>query len=169
MILDRDLPLLVLLAAMFGFSVMIAAVETAFLRMPAVRVQALAAEGSRRAVRLAALTHPLPRVLNAILLAALLSQIGAATVAGILADRWFGPLGVTVASAVLTFILFIYAEAIPKTLAVRPPDRVALALAFPLAVIEIALRPLVRILVAIADLPLPGQTVVAAPTLPPDE
>ena len=169
MILDRDLPLLVLLAAMFGFSVMIAAVETAFLRMPAVRVQALAAEGSRRAVRLAALTHRLPRVLNAILLAALLSQIGAATVAGILADRWFGPLGVTVASAVLTFILFIYAEAIPKTFAVRHPDRVALALSFPLAAIEIVLRPLVKVLVVIADLQMPGKTVVASPTVTEDE
>jgi CBS domain containing-hemolysin-like protein len=166
---DRDLPLLFVLIGMFAFSVVIAAAETAFLRMPAVRVQALAAGGSRRAVRLSALTHRLSPVLNAILLAALLAQIGAATVAGILADRWFGPLGVTIASAVLTFILFIYAEAIPKTFAVRHPDRVALALAFPLAVIEIVLRPLVRILVAIADLQMPGKTVVASPTITEDE
>ena len=166
---DRDLPLLFVLIGLFAFSVVIAAAETAFLRMPAVRVQALASVGSRRAVRLSALTHRLSPVLNAILLAALLAQIGAATVAGILADRWFGPLGVTIASAVLTFILFIYAEAIPKTFAVRHPDRVALALAFPLAVIEIALRPLVRILVAIADLQMPGKTVVASPTVTEDE
>ncbi len=166
---DRDLPLLFVLLGLFAFSVVIAAAETAFLRMPAVRVQALASVGSRRAVRLSALTHRLSQVLNAILLAALLAQIGAATVAGILADRWFGPLGVTIASAVLTFILFIYAEAIPKTFAVRHPDRVALALAFPLAVIEIVLRPLVRILVAIADLQMPGKTVVASPTVTEDE
>jgi CBS domain containing-hemolysin-like protein len=166
---NRDLPLLLLLVGMFGFSVVISAAETAFLRMPAVRVQALASAGSRRAVRLAALTHRLSEVLNAILLAALLAQIGAATVAGILADRWFGPLGVTIASAILTFILFIYAEAIPKTFAVRHPDRVALVLAFPLAAIELLLRPLVKVLVAVADLQMPGKTVVASPTVTEDE
>ncbi len=169
MTLERDLPLLFLLAGMFGFSVLISAAETAFLRIPAVRIQALAADGSRRAIRLSALTHRLSPVLNAILLAALLAQIGAATIAGILADRWFGPLGVTIASAILTFILFIYAEAIPKTYAVRHPDRVALALAFPLAGIEIILRPLVRVLVTIADLQMPGKTVVASPTVTEDE
>lgn len=166
---NRDLPLLLLLVGMFGFSVVISAAETAFLRMPAVRVQALAAAGSRRAVRLAALTHRLSEVLNAILLAALLAQIGAATVAGLLADRWFGPLGVTIASAILTFILFIYAEAIPKTFAVRHPDKVAIALAFPLAGIELLLRPLVKVLVAVADLQMPGKTVVASPTVTEDE
>lgn len=166
---NRDLPLLLLLVGMFGFSVVISAAETAFLRMPAVRVQALAAAGSRRAVRLAALTHRLSEVLNAILLAALLAQIGAATVAGLLADRWFGPLGVTIASAILTFILFIYAEAIPKTFAVRHPDKVAIALAFPLAAIELLLRPLVKVLVAVADLQMPGKTVVASPTVTEDE
>ncbi len=166
---DRDLPLLLLLIGMFAFSVVISAVETAFLRVPAVRVQALASEGSRRALRLSALTHRLSEVLNAILLAALLAQIGAATIAGILADRWFGPLGVTIASAVLTFFLFIYAEAIPKTYAVRHPDRVALSLAFPLAGIELILRPLVRVLVAVADLQMPGKTIVASPTVTEDE
>ena len=166
---DRDLPLLLVLIGLFAFSVLIAAAETAFLRVPAVRVQALAADGSRRAVRLSALTHRLSEVLNAILLAALLAQIGAATVAGILADRWFGPLGVTIASAVLTFILFIYAEAIPKTFAVRHPDKVALALVFRLAFIEIVLRPLVKVLVTIADLQMPGKTVVASPTVTEDE
>ncbi|HAX81084.1 MAG TPA: hypothetical protein DCY40_00755 [Actinobacteria bacterium] len=166
---NRDLPLLLLLVGMFGFSVLISAAETAFLRMPAVRVQALAAAGSRRAVRFAALTHRLSEVLNAILLAALLAQIGAATVAGILADRWFGPLGVTIASAILTFILFIYAEAIPKTFAVRHPDKVGLALAFPLAAIELLLRPLVKVLIAVADLQMPGKTVVASPTVTEDE
>jgi CBS domain containing-hemolysin-like protein len=154
---------------MFGFSVVISAAETAFLRVPAVRVQALAAAGSRRAVRLAALTHRLSDVLNAILLAALLAEIGAATVAGLLADRWFGPLGVTIASAILTFILFIYAEAIPKTFAVRHPDKVAIALAFPLAAIELLLRPLVKVLVSVADLQMPGKTVVASPTVTEDE
>lgn len=169
MVLARDLPLILVLTGAFLFSVFVAAVETAFLRMPAVRVEAMAAEGSKRAGRLADLVARLPEVLNSILLAALLSQIAAATVAGVLADRWFGALGVTIASAVLTVVLYIYAEAIPKTYAVQHPDRVALTLAYPLALLEVVLRPLTKILVWIADLQMPGKGVVTSPTVTEDE
>jgi len=152
-----DLPLIFLLIGLFAFSVFISAVETAFLRIPAVRVHTLAEEGSRSARKLAQLTDDLSEVLNAILLAALLSQIGAATVAGILAAQFWDAVGVTIASAVLTFLLYIYAEAIPKTYAVRHPDRVAITLAYPLAVVVTLLRPLVKVLVWIADIQMPGK------------
>lgn len=169
MVLERDLPLILVLIGAFLLAVFVAAVETAFLRMPAVRVEALASEGSRRAKRLQGLVERLAEVLNAILLAALLSQIVAATVAGILADRWFGALGVTIASAVLTIVLYIYAEAIPKTYAVRHADRVALTLAYPLALLELVLRPMTKVLVWIADLQMPGKGVVTSPTVTEDE
>jgi CBS domain containing-hemolysin-like protein len=169
MIAERDLPLILILVVAFVVSVFVAAAETAFLRMPAVRVEALASGGSKRAKRLAELVDRLPEVLNAILLAALLSQIAAATVAGILADRWFGALGVTIASGVLTFVLYIYAEAIPKTYAVRHADRVALTLAYPLAAMELVLRPLVKVLIWIADLQMPGKGVITSPTVTEDE
>src|SRR3970282_656654 len=167
--LAGNLPLILLLLGLFGFSVFISAVETAFLRIPAVRVHALAEEGSRSARKLAQLTEKLPEVLNAIVLAALLSQIGAATVAGILASQFWHAFGVTVASAVLTFLLYIYAEAIPKTFAVRHPDRVALALAYPLAVVVTVLRPLVKILVWIADIQMPGKGGVTSPNITENE
>ncbi len=167
--LDRDLPLLLLLAGAFLLSVFVAAAETSLLRMPAVRAETMAADGARGAKRLLALIHRLPRVLNAILLSALLTQITAATVAGVLADRWFGPAGVTIASAALTVILFIYSEAIPKTFAVRHADRVALFLAGPMAVLELVLRPIVAVLVWIADIQMPGKGVITSPTVTEDE
>jgi len=90
----------------------------------------------------------------------------AATIAGILAERWFpGGLGVTIASIVLTVVLFIYSEAIPKTFAVRHADRVALTLAFPLSILEATVRPMVRVLVWVADLQMPGKGVVTSPTV----
>ena len=109
-------------------------------------------------------------VLNAILLAALLSQIAAATVAGILAIRWFDErIGPTIASVGLTVIMYIYAEAIPKTYAVRNADRVALLTAIPLAIVERILRPIVSILVWIADLQMPGKGMEGSPTVTEDE
>ena len=128
----------------------------------------IAARGVRGGRRLAKLVDDLPQVLNAILLAALLAQIGSATVVGILSSRWFGSLGVTLASVALTLVLFVYGEALPKTYAVRHPDRVALRLARPIATLELMLRPAVSALVWIADLQMPGKG-ITSPTVTEDE
>jgi putative hemolysin len=169
MVLERDLPLILILVGAFGFSVFVAAAETAILRMPAARVEALMAHGSQRAKRLSGLVRRLPEVLNSILLAALLSQITAATAAGILAYRWFGTVGGVASLAVITAVLYIYAGAIPKTYAVRNADRVALALVRPLAIMELTLRPVTRVLVWIADLQIPGRGVVTSPSVTEEE
>ncbi len=152
-----DLPLLLLLIGLIVAAVFLGAAETSLLRVRKVKVGLLASEGNRRARRLRAMLDDLPRVLNAVLLAVLLVQIGAASVAGLLAQRLFGSVGVTLASVVLTGVLFVYGEAIPKTYAVRYPTPVALALAWPLWLLATALRPLVSVLVKVADLQAPGS------------
>ncbi len=160
--LASDLTLAILLVALIVSAVVLGAAETSLLRVRQVRVELLAEEGNRRARRLVALLHDLPRVLNSVLLAVLLVQIGAATVAGVLAQQWFGNLGVTIGSVVLTAVLFVYGEAIPKTYAVRYPLPTALMLAWPVWALATMLRPLVSILVTIADLQAPG-TGIASP------
>ncbi len=158
----RDLPLAAVLAGLILSAVVLGAAETSLLRVRRTRVKLLAADGHRRAARLLGLLDDLPRVLNAVLLAVLLVQIGAATVAGVLSQRWFGNLGVTIGSVVLTAVLFVYGEAIPKTYAVRYPLVTAQTLAWPVWVLATALRPLVSILVKFADLQAPG-TGIAGP------
>ena len=163
--MPADVPLIIVFVVAFGAAVFLAAAETSLLRVSSVRAATLAKEEGRRGERLAQLIGRLPRVLNTILLMALLSQIVAATVVGILAEGWFGSLGVTLASVVLTIVLFIYAEAIPKTYAVRHADRVGLAVSGPVAVLELVLRPVVSLLVAIADLQAPGKGITTSPTV----
>ncbi|MEA1901993.1 MAG: hemolysin family protein [Actinomycetota bacterium] len=163
--MPAEVPLIVIFVVAFGAAVFLAAAETSLLRISNVRAATLAKEEGRRGERLAQLIGRLSRVLNTILLTALLAQIVAATVVGILAERWFGSLGVTLASVVLTIVLFIYAEAIPKTYAVRHADRVGLAVSGPVAVLEWVLRPVVWLLVAIADLQAPGKGITTSPTV----
>ena len=158
-----------LLGVALAVAVFVAAGETALLRMSPVRAASLASGGDRRARRVLILLDDLPQVLSAVLLTALLSQIGAATITGVLAQRWFGNLGVTLSSVGLTVLLFVYAEAIPKTYAVRHTDRVALALAWPLSRLELILRPIVRALVWFADIQMPGKGVTTSPTVTEDE
>lgn len=147
--------LLLLLAA----AVVLGASEAALLRVQRVRVTVLAESGDRKSIRLLRLLDDLPLVLNTVLLTVLLVQIGAATTTGVLSGRHFSNLGVTIASIALTVVLFVYAEAIPKTYAVHHPDGVARATTPLLSALTWLLRPIVKVLVAFADLQAPGRGV----------
>ncbi len=163
--LDRDGGLIALFVGLFLVAVVLAAAETALVRVSRVRIAAHAEDGSRRAVRTLGLLDDLPRVLNTTLLVVLLVQIGAATITGILAERWFGSFGVTVASFVLTMFLFVYSEAIPKTYAYHNAASVVMALAYPIGLLTAILRPVVSVLVRFADLHAPGRGIATTPTV----
>ncbi len=162
---SSEWPLIGSWIAFFLVAMVLAAAEMSLTRVSDVRVEALAEDGNARARRLAGLLDDLPKVINAVLLAVLLAQIGAATVTGVLAERWFSSVGVAVASVVLTFLLFIYTEAIPKTYAFRHPTQVALVLSYPVRILTVALGPVVRALVWFADLHVPGKGLSVAPTI----
>ena len=163
--MNRDGGLIALFVVLFLVAVVLAAAETALVRVSRVRIAALADEGSKRAKRTLRLLDDLPLVLNTILLVVLLVQIGAATVTGILAERWFGSTGVTIASFVLTIFLFVYSEAIPKTYAYRNAANVVMALAYPVGLLTSLLRPIVTVLVKFADLHAPGKGIATTPTV----
>lgn len=158
----ESLPLVILLGALIVIAVFLAATEAALLRVSPVKARVLADEGDKRAARVVALVDDLPRVLNSVLLAVLLTQIGAATVSGVIADRHFGSLGVTLASIGLTFVMFVYTEAIPKTIAVRRPLFVARLVAAPVLFLIRPMRPVVSALIWFADLQAPGQGVTTS-------
>ena len=163
--LNRDGGLIALFIVLFLIAVVLAAAETALVRVSRVRIASQAEEGGRRARRTLRLLDDLPHVLNTILLVVLLVQIGAATITGILADRWFGSLGVTIASFALTMFLFVYSEAIPKTYAYRNAAAAIMALAYPVGLLTSLLRPVVSVLVKFADLQAPGKGIATTPTV----
>lgn len=163
-----DLWLLSTLFALIVSASVLGAAEAALLRVPRVRIEIAASDGDARSRTMLALLNDLPRVLNTVLLVVLLVQIAAATIAGTLAVRLFGSLGVTLASFALTFVLFVYSEAIPKTYAVHNPETVARATAPLLRFLARLLRPVVSVLVRFADLQAPG-TGIASPTAPTEE
>lgn len=164
-----DLPLLVLLIFLLLGAVFLAAAEASLLRVNEARARTEARTGGRPAIRLLHLVERLPEVLNLILLLALLAQIGSATVTGILAQRWFGNVWVTVASIVLTVFLYIYGEAIPKTYAVRHSMRTAKFVSGPIAFLERLFRPVVGLLVWIADIQMPGKGITTSSAVTEDE
>ncbi len=161
------------LAAVFVGLVLVlfvlALAEASMLRVRRSEVAVAAESGDRRAGRVVDLLDRLPEVMNAILFAVLLTQVTATTVAGVLASRWPGGAGATVATIAVTLVVFVYGEAIPKTLAVRNPLAVARRVAAPVRWVDAAGRPVVWLLVRFADLQLPGSGVTATAALSEEE
>jgi putative hemolysin len=163
--LSDSIPLLCTLAGLVVVAAFLAAAETALVRIPRVRLEVAAEKGDRAAARLLRLVHDLPRVLNAVLLVLLLAQVGAATLSGVVAQRHFGNTGVTLASVLLTVVMFVYSEAIPKTVAVRHPLAVARVVVLPVAALAFITRPVVAVLLFLADLQAPGKGIASSTTV----
>jgi Mg2+/Co2+ transporter CorB len=59
---------------------------------------------------------------------------------------WFGDVGVLYATAVMTVMVVVFAEVLPKTIAINAPDRISLLVARPMRLTIFVLGPLLTII-----------------------
>ncbi len=118
------LAILILLSGFFSGS------ETALMTLNRYRVKSLADNGHKGAqLALKLLSRP-DRLLGLILLGNNIVNIFAATIATIIALRLYGEIGIAVAPIALAFVILVFAEVTPKTLAALKPEK----LGFPFGV-----------------------------------
>ena len=121
-----DWILIAIVVLLLCVSAGLALAETSLTRMSRVKAISLADDKRRGGRRLVSLVEHPEGFLNPVLLLVLISQLVTATLVGILADRWFGALGVAVATVFEVIVIFVLAEALPKNWAVHNPERAAL-------------------------------------------
>ncbi len=139
------LGLLILLSGFFSSS------ETGLMSLNRYRLKHQAKKGSRGArLALKLLDRP-DRLLGLILLGNNFVNILASAIATILALRLFGEAGIAIATGLLTFVILIFAEVAPKTLAALHPERIAFPAAYIYTPLLKAIYPLVYIVNLIAN------------------
>jgi len=126
---STDWILIAVVLLLLAVSAGLALAETSLVRMSRTKAMALRDDGRRGAGSLLRLVQDPEGFLNPVLLLVLISQLVTATLVGILADRWFGPVGVIAATVFEVVVIFVLAEALPKNWAVQNPERSALLLA----------------------------------------
>jgi putative hemolysin len=136
---------LILLGLVF-LSAVISAAEIGFFSVNETRLRALADAGSRRAALALHLRANPQRLLSTIMIGDNLVNIGAASFATVITIELFGSQAVAIATGILTFMLLIFADIVPKTLAAKHSVAVSLAMAYPLYWIEQALWPILFVL-----------------------
>jgi len=129
---------IVALLAMSGF---FSGSETALTAASRARMNRLAEEGSKRAKLVLRLTDDLEGMIGALLLGNNLVNILASALATSVFLDIFGDAGVVYATLVMTALVVIFAEVMPKTFAITNTDRFALAVAPILRVIILLFTP----------------------------
>ena len=133
-------------------SAFFAASETALTGASRGSMLRLSKQGNQDASIVSRLSARRDRLIGALLLGNNIANIGASALATGILTAWFGEVGVLYATAVMTVLVVIFAEVLPKTIAINAPDRVALAIARPMRVMMILLGPLVTVVEAVVRL-----------------
>src|SRR5260221_2332225 len=133
-------------------SAFFAASETALTGASRASMLRLTKQGNREAAVVSCLLAMRERLIGALLLGNNIANIGASALATSIFTAWFGEVGVLYATAVMTAMVVIFAEVLPKTIAINAPDRVALLVARPMKVMVYLLGPLLTVVEAIVRL-----------------
>jgi Mg2+/Co2+ transporter CorB len=115
-----------LLSAFFAGS------ETALTASSRASMARLEKQGNRRAAVVNRLLSQRERLLGALLFGNNAVNIAASSLATGVLLTWFGSAGIVYATVLMTLIVVIFAEVLPKTAAFNAPDRLALAVARPM-------------------------------------
>ena len=133
-------------------SAFFAASETALTGVSRASMLRLSKQGNADASIVSSLSEMRERLIGALLLGNNIANIGASALATGIFTAWFGEVGVLYATAFMTVLVVIFAEVLPKTIAINAPDRVALAVARPTKVMLRLLGPLVTVVEAVVRL-----------------
>ena len=146
--------------------------ESALSRMGRVRAHHLAQQDRRGAGSLKRITENVTRFMNVVVLLKVMAQIAGAVLAGGVAASHWGDIGYVAAIALMTLVIFVLAEVVPRAIALQHVDDVALAAAIPVYLLGTALGPVGRVLVLSGNAVmvfLPGRGLPKGPFLGEDE
>ena len=120
--------------------------ETALTGASRASMMRLSKQGNGEATVVSSLMAMRERMIGALLLGNNIANIGASALATGIFTAWFGDVGVLYATGVMTVLVVIFAEVLPKTVAINAPERVSLLVARPMRLTVLVLGPLLTCL-----------------------
>ncbi|MEM6375297.1 MAG: HlyC/CorC family transporter [Pseudomonadota bacterium] len=117
--------------------------ETALTAASRGKLRAQADKGNKGAARALQIKEDDERLIGAILTGNNLANVIATSLATAVLTKLFGANGVAVASLIMTFLILIFAEVLPKTYAISTPERTSALAAPVIAIVVKLLAPVV--------------------------
>src|SRR5215204_2070432 len=116
--------------------------ETALIASSRARMRRLEKQGSPQAAIVNRLMAMRERLIGALLLGNNAVNIAASSLATGVLVVWFGDVGVIYATVVMTILVVVFAEVLPRTAAINAPERIALKVARPMQFVVRILGPI---------------------------
>lgn len=117
--------LIVTLIIMVVVSAYFSGSETGMMTLNRYRLRHQAKQGNRAAKRVEKLLRKPDRLISLVLIGNNLVNILASAIGTIVGMRLYGDAGVAIATGILTFVVLVFAEVLPKTIAAMYPEKVA--------------------------------------------
>ena len=118
---------LVCVAVLVALSAFFSSAETALTTVNRVKVRSLAEEGDRRALVLQKVLDKNSKMISAILIGNNIVNISASSLTTVWVTKHFGSLAVGVGTGVLTLVVLLFGEIVPKSTAMIKAEKLALS------------------------------------------
>ncbi len=118
--------LYLVLVVLLCFSAFFSASETAYSSLNKIRMKNYADGGNKKAKRALAVVDDFDRLLSTILVGNNVVNMASASIATVIATSIFGASGAAVATTVMTILVLIFGEILPKTLAKENSESIAM-------------------------------------------
>ena len=136
---------LIVLIVLLILSAFFSSAETAFTTVNKVRIRTLAEDGNRRAVKVEHILSSYSKMLSTILVGNNIVNIAATSIATALTIHMWGNVYVGISSGILTFVVLIFGEVVPKSWANTNSEKLSLAYCNVLKFFMVILTPIVFI------------------------
>ena len=135
--------ILLILLILSGF---FSSAETTLVSVNRIQVQLLAEEGNKRAERVLWILDRSPKMLSAILIGNNIVNLSASALAAAMTTDLFGSAYIGIATGILTFLVLVFGEVTPKSLAATYSLKFSLSYSWLVKTLMILFTPLVFII-----------------------
>ena len=151
---------LIILAVLILLSAFFSSAETALSSIGRAKIRALEEEGKKHAKTLSKVLENYDRMLSTILVGNNIVNLSASALATALTIRIWGNVYISAATGILTLLVLVFGEIVPKTAARHNAEKTALSFSVPIRFLMTVLYPIVFVIDHIAGfvLKLFGQT-----------
>ena len=130
------------IALLIAMSAVFSSMETAFSSVNKIRLKHDASNGNKKAAKALEISENFDKALTTILVGNNIVNILSSSLGTVLFVEMFGTAGVAVSTVVMTVLVLIFGEIVPKTFAKQNAEKCALAFAAPLNAIMWILTPI---------------------------
>lgn len=145
---------IVVIALLIMLSAFFSATEIAFSSLNPIKLKNLISNGNKRAEHTLKLSDDFDRILTTILVGNNIVNIASASLATVIFVKYWGDIGVTLSTAVMTILVLIFGEITPKSIAKRIPEKFAMTISpilqffiwilYPIAIIFTSIQKLIN-------------------------